>query len=136
MTFALSVSTSKKREPWHAKVRADLARNRLTAKDLASRIGVPGSKASKVARWISGENAAKFEDVSAIADALGISLDFLAGRIPAPNEEWTDDDYGRALKTLSADARKVVALLNDPRAAAYLARAADQFVELERSRAR
>lgn len=132
----LDVALKKSARPWHARIRAILGERRMDDVDVAKALGLPKSKTSKVHRWLSGENAAKFEDVSAIADALGVSLDFLAGRIPAPNEEWTDDDYGRALKTLSADARKVVALLNDPRAAAYLARAADQFVELERSRAR
>lgn len=99
-------------------------------------MGLEEKDAAKVRRWLKGENDAPFVEVVMIADALGMSLDTLAGRLPEPDADWDDASLAAVLKAAGPHAQKVIPLLNDPRAVAYLANAADAYRALERSRAR
>lgn len=121
---------------WYERANEVRGRLRLGDADIARGLKLPKTKFSKVTRWLNGDAAARFEDVATIADMLGVSLDWLAGRIPAPDATWSDEDLVRLLKTFGPEDRKIVEIAADPRGRAWLARAADQYREFERSRAR
>lgn len=64
--------TTSQLAPWvAAEVRAEMARNNVTAAALAMRVGRPKQT---VHRWTSGETALSLDDLEMVCDALGLAL--------------------------------------------------------------
>jgi transcriptional regulator with XRE-family HTH domain len=65
-----------------------MRRRRLTAPKVGAKIG---RSAETVRRWADGRNVPSVLDVGPLADALGVSVDYLVNPLPVP--EYAIDDY-------------------------------------------
>jgi hypothetical protein len=105
---------------------AELWRRVLTA-------GFPGNDdPSLMRRWLKGEHAPREGIVAALAKVFGWPVEAFDDELPWP-PRVDRKAAERIVAGLSDDALKVVSLLSDPVAVTYLARAADQYVELKRT---
>lgn len=104
--------------------------------ELGRRMGMDNPE--HVSRWIRAKDPTEplWGSVVTMADALEVSLDWLSGRIPGPDEDWTAEDRSNALKALSPSSAKVVKVLGSPGGAAHLELAADQYLALRKSSGR
>ncbi len=127
------MTTKRTERDWRAKVRAELATRGWKAIDLGRKMGMEHPE--HAARWIRAKAPTEplWPVVVAMADVLSVSLDWIAGRIPGPDVEWTDEDRANALKSLSPSSAKVVRVLGQPGGAAHLEQAADQYLALRKS---
>ena len=50
-----------------------------------------GCSQSSIANWISGKNVPNYENISALADALNVSVDYLLGKEEAPAADEDDE---------------------------------------------
>jgi hypothetical protein len=123
--------------PWYEKVRAEIGRRGWSVSELWRRMLAAGFEvrgqeedASLLRRWLKGKHRPREGVIASSAAALGWTTDYLndpeQAYPPRFDKQWAEG----VLKRLNPDALKVVGLLSDPRAAAYLANAADQYLKL------
>lgn len=121
----------RKAPDWRATVRAELRKRKIPEVELGRRLGL--KRPQDVTRWLDGDHEPRWNVVVQIADELGWRVSTLLSEEGIPDDDVDPAELRRFWLALPANARKVVRLLDDPRAARFLAKAADQYVELTRS---
>lgn len=124
---------------WYERAQAERARRGWSVAELWRRVLAAGYRGdddpSLFRRWLKGEHAPREGIVAALARVFGWPVEAFDEAVAWP-PRVDRKTAERIVSGLGDDALKVVSLLSDPVAVAYLARAADQYLELKRTLAR
>lgn len=130
------MAAAKRSLRWWEKVHAELGLRGWSVAELARRMGMKASDEPQLRRWLKGTVEPRLGAALEIASALGWTLDRLSGQIYAPEEEWTEEQLARVMRSLTPDARKIVHLLGDPAATSFLAKCADAWTARRKEQGR
>lgn len=116
---------------WRARLRAELGRRKWADVDLGREMRL--KRPESVTRWLDGTHQPRWDRVVAMAHAVGWTVAMLLEEEGFPDDDADPNEVRRYWLSMTKDAKKVARLLGNPRAAAFLAHAADQWAELTRS---
>jgi transcriptional regulator with XRE-family HTH domain len=122
------MSTTIRCEYWRTKVRAELEGRGWSLSELGRRMGL--NRVTDVHRWLAGTHEPGLYAIMQMADALGWTVARLLNPDGLPETQVDPTQTYRFVTGLDENGRRVLSVLSDPEAAAYLARAADVYRRL------